>query len=102
MSVKPQVNAKTLGKRYARFVRERELSVTSVWVRNRSGVPELWIVTESPGSEQLKPVAAAVVDLLREYPDSLLDHHIVNASWIPGFNLNEQIPADAQRIEITG
>lgn len=102
MTVNQRVNAKTLGKRYAEIVRERNLPVQSIWATDAEGHPELWILTaQLPDLNDVKPVLRVLVDLQREFPDAMFDHRLLNPAWTPDYDISSDVPADAVRIELT-
>jgi hypothetical protein len=98
MTVKHNVDAKTLGKRFAQLVRERDLPVQSVWVRDTGEVPEIWIITEPMDLASERPIHQALVDLHRIFPVSLFDDRVINPSWIPEFVAENEIPPGTVRI----
>src|SRR5690625_173234 len=98
MPVKQQVSAETLGKRYAELVRERELPVQGIWARQSARTPQLWIVIAPMELKEERPIHQAVVDLQREFPDSLFEDRVVNPAWIPDFHAEDEVPQDARRI----
>jgi hypothetical protein len=102
MSIRHNIDAKTLGKRYAAIVRQRQLPVQGVWVTENQGYPVLWILAEHLDDlDALKPTLRALTDLQREYPDLLFDHRLLNPSWTPDRDLMTDVPESATRIELT-
>jgi hypothetical protein len=100
MTVKHNVDAKTLGKRFAQLVRERDLPVQSVWVRDTGEVPEIWVVTRPLELEQMRPVYEARIPLRRSFPAADYAFNAINPDWIPSFSETDHIPADSYRIRL--
>ena len=99
MSIRQNIDAKTLGKRYAAIVRERNLPVQGVWVRDADEYPELWLVTKPLKLEQMRPVYESRIAPRQYYPDAEYLIHTVNPDWIPDFSLAEHLPDDVHKIE---
>jgi hypothetical protein len=100
MTVKQDIDAKALGKRFAQLVRERDLPVQSVWVRDTSEVPEIWIITEPMELEQMRPVYEARIALRRSFPAADYAFNTINPDWISSFSETDHIPADSHRIRL--
>lgn len=102
MSIRQNVDAKTLGKRYAEIVRERDLPVQGVWVTEDQGYPVIWILTEHlEDLGAVKPVLRVLTELQRESPGLLFDHRLLNPAWAPDHDPARDIPDNATRIELT-
>ena len=102
MSIRQNIDAKALGKRYGEIVRDRKLPVQGVWVREDEEHPEIWVVTHSLELEEMRPVYESRIALRQHYPDAEYLIHTVNPAWIPDFSLADHLPADAQKIETGG
>ena len=100
MSVKQNIDARTLGRRFAEIVTEQDLPIHGIWTRDSHEYPEIWVVTNPLELEQMRPVYEARVTLRRLFPSADYVFSTVNPSWFTSFSVEDHVPADARRIEL--
>jgi hypothetical protein len=88
-----------IGIRLAELLHEQASDVVrGLWMAVHPGEITFWILTtpiDTDTQERLYEQAAALYD---QFPDALLDFHILNPQWYEGGDALSQLPPDARPI----
>jgi hypothetical protein len=74
---RPCVAAGDIGRTFAEIV-EHDPAVRAIWVREHRGVCEIWLLTTDIDPEQERGLFAASRILHQQYPDALIQVHLMN------------------------
>ncbi len=99
MAIDQTIDTKLMAQRYADAVREMP-SALDLYYQQYRGVAEFWLVTSPIDVDtELKFYEASNV-LYKQFPDTLIDFHVINPDHYAPFDLSMILPKGVSRIVI--
>ena len=100
MVVKPAIDARTLGLRYAQEIAS-EPGVQELWVDTHRDLVELWLLTDDLDDAAELRLDGATIVLHDEFPGTYWRFHLWSPRhFLPDTDYRAYVPASAKRIEL--